>query len=640
MADMVGTYDVGALLARVAELEGEVAVLSRDNGQLSSRAALAERDAAASEARAQAWERAHESLRADHDALLADHGALERDYAALRGRYDEVEARLERLVEQARAAARRRWGPSSEACQGQLPLMLNDAEGFADATLPEAGPRGAAKGKGKKRGKRQRRVDWSAYETEVVEHDLADEGKACPACGSPLAPMGYEVTRELVFVPARVKVVEHRTMKYACAACGAANRADGGETPAVIARAEAPEGPLPGSWASASLVAHCVHQKFALGQPIYRLSDDLRRQCALPVTRQTVGSWVTRSTERWLSRVRDAMAEWLRGREVLHVDETGVRVLKEPNRRGGLGRDCYVWLFAAAAADEHPCYVFEYGPGRGADVPVRFLGDGWSGTVVTDAYDGYNELVRRGARRMSCLVHIRREFLRVIDAAGGRERCPRDAVSVRAVSRIDLMFALDSLLDGKSPEGRRRGRGEAATVGFGGRAITTSLAEQMDSFEAFCRERLPEAAPKSLLAKALANALEQWPYVRNALEDGRLPLDNNLAERAIRPWCVGRRNWLFCDTPSGAEASCAAYSVVTTARACGLDDRRYVEWLLAEMPNGPALRAKGADASRYLPWSPDVPGSCRATGARFREELEADGEPVAGPAGIARQGSD
>ena len=87
----------------------------------------------------------------------------------------------------------------------------------------------------------------------------------------------------------------------------------------------------------------------------------------------------------------------------------------------------------------------------------------------------------------------------------------------------------------------RARRGEAATIGFGGRAITTSLAEQMDSFEAFCRERLPEAAPKSLLAKALANALEQWPYVRNALEDGRLPLDNNLAERAIRPWCVGRR---------------------------------------------------------------------------------------------------
>ena len=97
---------------------------------------------------------------------------------------------------------------------------------------------------------------------------------------------------------------------------------------------------------------------------------------------------------------------------------------------------------------------------------------------------------------------------------------------------------------------------------------------------------------------------------------------------------------MFCDTPSGAEASCAAYSVITTARACGLDDRRYVEWLLTEMPNDPALRAKGADASRYLPWSPDVPGSCRATGARFREELEADGEPVAGPAGIAWQGFD
>ena len=103
---------------------------------------------------------------------------------------------------------------------------------------------------------------------------------------------------------------------------------------------------------------------------------------------------------------------------------------------------------------------------------------------------------------------------------------------------------------------------------------------------------------------------------------------------------MGRRNWLFCDTPKGAAASCAAYSVVTTARACGLDDRSYVEWLLSEMPNDPALRAGGADVSRYLPWSPDVPESCRATGAHFREELEAAGEPVAGLAGIAGQGPD
>lgn len=606
-----GTYDGRALLARIAELEGEVDVLSRDNAQLSRRAESAEREAVAAEARAQAWQRSHD--------------ALERSYGELKARYDEAEARLERLVEQMRLAARRQWGPSSEAAQGQLPLLFNDAEGFADAALPEAGPQNGARGR--KRGRRQRRVDWDAYETEVVEHGLGDGDRSCPACGSALVPMGYEVTRELVFVPARVKVVEHRTMKYVCRACSRANQRDGAETPPVIVRAKAPEAPLPGSWASASLLAHCVHQKFALGQPIYRLADDLGRQCALPVTRQTVGSWVTRATDRWLARVRDAMAEWLRGRQVVHADETGVQVLKEPNKGGGLGRDCYVWLFAAAAADEHPCYVFEYGPGRGSDVPVRFLGAGWSGTVVTDAYDGYNELVRLGARRMSCLVHIRREFLRVVDAAGGPKRCPADAVSMQAVARIDLMFAIDSRLDGLPADERAAARNRAAAIEFGGRTLETSLAEQMADFELFCRGRLPEAAPGSLLAKALANALEQWPHVRNALSDGGLPLDNNLAERAIRPWCVGRRNWLFCDTPKGAAASCAAYSVVTTARACGLDDRRYVEWLLAEMPNDPGLRA-GGDVSRYLPWSGEVPATCRATGAHFRQGLEEAGKPV------------
>ena len=606
-----GTYDAGALLARIAELEGEVDVLSRDNAQLSERAASAEREVVAAEARARMWRQSHD--------------ALERSYGELKERYDEAEARLERLVEQMRLAARRRWGPSSEA-QGQLPLLFNDAEGFADANLPEAGPQEGAKRP--RRGKRQRRIDWDAYETEVAVHDLAGAERVCPACGATLDPMGWEVTRELVFVPARVKVVEHRTMKYVCRPCSRANQRDGAGTPSVIMRATAPEAPLPGSWASASLVAHCVHQKFALGQPIYRLADDLTRQCALPVTRQTLGSWVVRATERWLAPIRDAMAEWLRGRQVVHADETGVQVLKEPNKRGGLGRDCYAWLFAAAAADEHPCYVFEYGPGRGSDVPVRFLGAGWSGTVVTDAYDGYNELVRLGARRMSCLVHVRREFLRVVDAAGGPRKCPADSVGAQAVARLNLMFAIDARLDGMSADERRAGRGKVADVSFGGRTVATSLAAQIDEFEAFCRRRLPEAAPGSLLAKALANALEQWPYVRNALADGRLPLDNNLAEQAIRPWCVGRRNWLFCDTPKGAAASCAAYSVVTTARACGLDDRKYVEWLLAEMPSDPGLRAKGGDVSRYLPWSDEVPATCRATGAHFRRELEEAGRPV------------
>jgi hypothetical protein len=102
---------------------------------------------------------------------------------------------------------------------------------------------------------------------------------------------------------------------------------------------------------------------------------------------------------------------------------------------------------------------------------------------------------------------------------------------------------------------------------------------------------------------------------------------------------VGRRNWLFCDTPKGAAASCAAYSVVTTARACGLDDRAYVEWLLTEMPNDPALRARGADVSRYLPWSPDVPESCRATGGHFLDGLEAAGRPVVDPASAAVPGT-
>lgn len=577
-------------------------------------AMLAERDAALT-----AHAERERVLAGRVEELESDKERMASDLARAHRQIDAYRSMLDRIVEQYRRQARAMWGPSSEATQDQLPLIFNDAEGHADGALPEDGAPA-----GRKRPRRgKRRVDTSRYEREVVVHDLPEGERTCPACGSPLSPMGFDVTLEYVYVPARMIVREHRTMKYVCRACSARNRADGGETPSAIVRAEAPRRPLPGTWASASLIAHCIHMKFSEAMPVYRLASDLERQCALPVTRQTVGAWVSGAARRWLALVRDAIADELRRREVLHIDETSVVVLKEPGRAGGGRRKCYVWLFAGAACDDRPAYLFVYGPGRDGGVPLRVLGEGWRGTAVTDGYRGYNRLTAAGARRMPCLVHIRREF---IEACGGPKmvaRLPRDAPEAMAVNWLNYMFRLDSEFDACTPEERRLGRTRPTGGGHG-----TSLAREMARFQAWCRAELLRAPDGTQLKRALDNALSQWDDAGNCLLDGRLPLDNNLAERAIRPFTVGRKNFLFCDTPSGAEAACAAYSVVTTARANGLDDRKYVEWLLTEMPNDPSLRSGSPDASRYLPWSPDVPESCRATGGHFLEEPGKDDEPI------------
>ena len=363
---------------------------------------LAERDAALT-----AHAERERVLAGRVEELESDKERMASDLARAHRQIDAYRSMLDRIVEQYRRQARAMWGPSSEATQDQLPLIFNDAEGHADGALPEDGAPA-----GRKRPRRgKRRVDTSRYEREVVVHDLPEGERTCPACGSPLSPMGFDVTLEYVYVPARMIVREHRTMKYVCRACSARNRADGGETPSAIVRAEAPRRPLPGTWASASLIAHCIHMKFSEAMPVYRLASDLERQCALPVTRQTVGAWVSGAARRWLALVRDAIADELRRREVLHIDETSVVVLKEPGRAGGGRRKCYVWLFAGAACDDRPAYLFVYGPGRDGGVPLRVLGEGWRGTAVTDGYRGYNRLTAAGAYRMPCLVHIRREFI-------------------------------------------------------------------------------------------------------------------------------------------------------------------------------------------------------------------------------------
>lgn len=449
-----GTPSAADLLARIAELEGQVGVLAKDNRSLARDVGRLTSELA-------------ETARERDDALAA---------------YNALEAKMERIVEQYRIQAARVWGRSSEAGQGQLPLLFNDAELAADGGGGETAAAGAAGPARRRRAKR--RVDWAAYETVVVEHGLPEGESLCPACGAELSPMGYDVRRELVFVPARVYVREHRIRKYVCAACSAANQADGGETAAVVVRAGGPAEPLPGTWASPSLLAHCTHQKFALGMPVYRLAADLQRQCALPITRQTVGAWMTGATERWLSLIRDAIADEVRRRDIVHCDETSVRVLKEPKKRGGAGRDCYVWLFAGAEGDGPPCYVFEYGPGRDAGVPVRFLGEGWGGTAVTDGYDGYNRLVADGAGRVSCLVHVRREFIEVAKGAGGIGNLPAGSVAAEAIRRIDRMFSLDAALDGLDPAARLEARRREG-----------GLASEMSAFLPWCRSQLPRVAP-------------------------------------------------------------------------------------------------------------------------------------------------
>ena len=562
------------------------------------------------------------SLSRDNEALAAENARLAAEAAEGAAALSEMSARVaslqstvDRLVEQIKLANLRFFAPRSERVpEDQMCLSLfNDAEAWADPAEPEPELAGGAPARPRRRGVR-RRIDTSRLERVVVEHDLDD--RKCPQCGSEMSEMKVEVTEVIRLVPAHLVVEEHRRHVWRCKACCAANAA-GADVASQIVRAPMPRlTPIPGSFATASMLSWVINAKYANSVPYYRLERDFL-ELGAEVSRQDMANWTIGAHERWLSLIHARMRERLLECRCLNADETTVQVLREPGREAR--RKSYMWLFRTGP-HEVPICVYEYRPTRSGSVPREFLA-GWSGYLTTDGYDPYFDLGLEGVTNTACLVHVRRKFAEIVRVAGGDAACEgADSIALEARRRIDRIFRADSRFDGMGPEERRKAREER-------------LRPLMESFREWASSAIGEAVPGLALHKALAYALKYWPYVMNVLEDGRLGLDNNIAERAIKPFVIGRKNWLFSDTPRGAEASAAIYSIVVTAKLNGLNQRAYLEWLLTEMPNDPRLREPGR-IDRYLPWSEDVPASCRLTTARVDEEAALPDEPIVDAAAL------
>lgn len=549
------------------------------------------------------------SLSRDNEALAAENARLAAEASDMSARVASLQSTVDALVEQVKLANLRFFAPRSERVpDDQMSLSLfNDAEAFAGPSEPEAELAGDGPAKARRRGGR-RRIDTSGLERVVVEHDLED--RACPACGSDMAEMKVEVTEVIRLVPAHLVVEEHRRHVYRCKECCAANAA-GEDVASRIVRAPMPRlTPIPGSFATASMLSWVINAKYANSTPYYRLEQDFRSVGA-EVSRQDMANWTIGAHERWLSLVHARMREALLGCRYLNADETEVQVLREPGREAK--QKSYMWLFRTGPR-EVPICVFEYRPTRSGAVPREFL-RGWSGYLTTDGYDPYFGMGLEDVTNTACLVHVRRKFSEIVRVAGGDAACEgADSIALEARRRIDRIFRVDSRFDKMDDERRREAR-------------ERKLRPLMESFREWASSAIEEAVPGLALHKALAYALRYWPYVMNVLEDGRLGLDNNIAERAIKPFVIGRKNWLFSDTPKGAEASAAIYSIVVTAKLNGLNQRAYLEWVLSEMPNDERLREPGR-IDRYLPWSDEVPAACRLTTGRVDEAVALPDEPI------------
>jgi len=496
-----------------------------------------------------------ESLRA---LVLSQHEVIGEKERALAQRDQEIR----QLAEYVRLLKHQHFGRTSEkaAVLAQLGLF-NEAELAVDAEEKAEAP--AIEIAAHTRTPRGRKPLPAWIPRVEVLHDIAESEKTCPHDGTRLARIGEDTCEQLELVPAELRVVRHVRPKYACPSCHAGVHA-----------APLPPQPIPKSLASPGLLAHVAVSKYADALPLYRQETMLAR-IGIELPRATLAHWMVKAGE-LVEPLVNLLREDLLATGFVQSDETPFQVLKEPGKRAT--SLSYLWVLRGNARDG-PLLLYEYDPSRSGKVPLRLL-DGFMGVLQSDGYAGYDEVGSRpGVVHVGCWVHARRKFDEAVKSLRANERkatSAKETVALQALRQIAALYAIERPLAEATPEERLRVRQERS------RPV-------IDGLRSWLTDALPRVAPQTLTGKALAYLDHQWPKLARVLDDGRVPLDTNAVENAIRPFVVGRKNWLFADTVRGAEASANLYSLIQTAKANGLEPTAYLRHVFTALPGATTL---------------------------------------------------
>jgi len=517
-----------------------------------------------------------ETLRAlviERQSQLEEQRARLEDHEARIEAYREQIAQLEEWVRLLRG---QRFGRSSEKVSPDQLGLFNEAEQTAEAVArePEDEPAVVSVPAHERRaGGRRPLPDW--MERVEVRHDLPEAEKVCAADGTALVEIGREIREQLEVIPQQVFVRRHVRPKYACPKCH-----DG------VKIAPLPPQPIPRSVASPSLLASIAVAKYADGLPLYRQEAMLVRG-GVDLSRATLAHWMV-ALGPLVQPLVNLIREQILDSGYVQADETTFPVLKESGKAAS--SPGYLWvLLGGARASPGPGVVFEYAPSRSGAVARALLED-FEGTLQTDGFAGYDELgARAGVRHLGCFAHARRGFVEALRGQGkspGRSGShgPKVSVAAQGLAQIRSLYAIERTIGDASPEERLRVRQEQARP----------LLEKLRAWLDVSRDRVP---PQSLTGKALGYLDRQWPKLVRYVEDGRAEIDTNQVENAIRPFVIGRKNWLFADTVRGAQASANLYSLIETAKRAGLEPFAYLRHVFAELPGATTL----AEIEQLLP---------------------------------------
>ena len=473
------------------------------------------------------------------------------------------------------------FGSSSEKrvidFPGQLNLF-NEAELEQDPSIAETEELAAILPEETPKKRKTRATDAERFKgIPVIKKyiDIPEEDKTCPVCSTPLVKIGEEfVRRELVFIPAKLKVVEIYSFNYSCPECSKR------DIP-VIKKGKDGKPHMLYGMASAGTVAWVMYQKFCNSLPYCRQEKDWK-QYGAAITRATMANWVIRNSEAFFRPMYEYFHRKLLERNFLMADETPLQVLHEEGRRAQT--KSYMWLFRSGEDGGIPIILYKYSPTRAGDNAVEFLQE-FNGYLMCDGYSGYNKV--SNAKRTACWAHIRRYLT---DAIPKGKQLDYTQPSVQGMMYINQLFHLEDIIKAKhsSFDAIKKARLEKE------KPIVEGFLSWLDK---------QNPVKGSRMDKAVTYILNRRDYLMTYLEDGRCSFSNNLSENAIRPFTVGRKNWLFCDTPHGAQASAIVYTMVEMAKANGVNVYHYLTYLLEKLPDD---SMSDNELDQLAPWNEKV----------------------------------
>ena len=486
-------------------------------------------------------------------------------------------------------AQRKRFGASSEKyADGYTQLNLfNEAEQEADPNSPEPDLEEVhpSSYKRKKRsGKKEE--DLSSFETtEVIEYKLTGRDRYCPDCNTKYKVVTKETVKRLKFIPARFEVVEEVTFVYSCPKCGTMKRPE--KEPSL----------LKGSVATPSLVAGIMNAKYVNGMPLARQEREFARY-DLNLSTKTMANWIIQCADRYLQPLYNLMKEELLQSKYLHGDETRIQVIDEPDQKGSTQN--WMWVYLTDESSGSPQMVlFQYERTRAGYHPKEFLGNLFEGYFTCDGYQAYHSLPD-GITVTGCMAHARRRFdeaLTVLKKDFTKEQL-KETTAYQAMARIGILYKIEEMIRDKSPEERYEERQKQA------KPLLEAFFEWLHTLE-------DSVDRSSLIGEAVLYTLNQEVYLKRYLEDGHLSIDNLAAERSLKNFATGRRNWLFAKSIHGAQASATVYSITETAMLNGLKPYHYLTYVLEKMKDLGPFPEKEA-ILELLPWSTSLPADCHS----------------------------